>query len=136
MKPKGRPQKIYTEEQKEEIKKAYKKTRNSKDKSRLLCIKLRVLQGLTLEHIASITEYSVSAVSHIISIYNRNGLQEVLVKKNGGNHRNMTPEEEKKFLEPFRQQALAGELLEVSEIIAAYSKVLNKRTFDWQEVTD
>ena len=48
-------------------------------------------------------------------------------KKHGGNHRNMTPEEEKKFLEPFRQQALAGEILEVSEIINAYENKLNKK---------
>src|ERR1035437_1951297 len=72
MKTKGRPQKIYTEDEKIEIKKAYKKTHNPKDRS-------------------------------------------------------MTPEEEKEFLEPFRQQALAGEILEVSEIINAYANKLNKK---------
>jgi len=37
MKVKGRPQKIYTEDQKEEIKKTYKGNHNSKDHDRLLC---------------------------------------------------------------------------------------------------
>ncbi|MFL0198640.1 winged helix-turn-helix domain-containing protein [Clostridium sp. WILCCON 0269] len=39
----------------------------------------------------------------------------------------MTPEEDKEFLEHFREQALAGEILEVSEIITAYSNKLNKK---------
>ena len=39
----------------------------------------------------------------------------------------MTPEEEKEFLEPFMQQALAGGILEVSEIIKEYSNKLEKK---------
>ncbi|MDD2402740.1 MAG: hypothetical protein PHD60_11180 [Clostridia bacterium] len=60
MKTQGRPQKIYTEEQKAEIKKAYKKTHNPKEHNRLLCLKLRVIQGLTIEQISRITELSLS----------------------------------------------------------------------------
>lgn len=127
MKTKGRPQKIYTQEEKIEIKKAYKKTHNPKDRSILLCVKLRVVNGLSSEEISKITEYSLSRVSHLISLYNRFGIEELAIKKYGGNHRNMTPEEEKEFLEPFRQQALAGEILEVSEIINAYANKLNKK---------
>jgi transposase len=127
MKTKGRPQKIYTEEQKAEIKKTYKRTHNPKDRTRLLCIKLRVVQGLTLEQISDITEYSLSTISHVISSYNKHGIDEILIKKYSGNHRNMTPEEEKEFLKPFKQQAIAGEILEVSDIITAYSNTLNKK---------
>jgi transposase len=127
MKTKGRPQKIYTEEQKAEIKRAYKKTHDSKDRNKLLYLKLRVVQGFTIEHISVITEYSLSTVSHLISSYNINGIDEMLIKKYNGNHRNMTPDEDEKFLEPFRKQAIAGEILEVSEIITAYSNILNKK---------
>lgn len=127
MKTKGRPQRIYTEKEKLEIKKAYKSTHNAKARSRLLCVKLRVVNGLSLEEISHITEYSLSRVSHLISLYNRFGLEELEIKKYGGNHRNMTPEEENEFLEPFRQQALAGEILEVSEILSAYENKLNKK---------
>jgi transposase len=127
MKTKGRPQKEYTEEEKSEIKKAYKNTHNVKDRNRLLCVKLRVVNGLSLNEISNITEYSLSRVSHLISLYNRLGIESLAPKKCGGNHRNMTPEEEKEFLEPFRQKALKGEILEVSEIITAYEKELNKK---------
>ncbi|WP_297430579.1 winged helix-turn-helix domain-containing protein [Clostridium sp.] len=127
MKSKGRPQKIYTQEEKDEIKKAYKNNHNPKDRGRLLCIKLRVVNGLSVEEISKITEYSLSTVSHVISLYNRFGIEEVAIKKYKGNHRNMTPEEEKAFLEPFRKKALAGEILEVSEIITAYENKLNKK---------
>ena len=126
MKTKGRPQKIYTQEEKNEIKKAYKKAHNPKDRNILLCVKLRVVNGLSTEEISKITEYSSSRVSHLISLYKRFGIEELATKKYGGNNRNMTAEEEKEFLEPFRQQALAGEILEVSEIINAYENKLNK----------
>ena len=105
----------------------YKKTHNPKDRTRLLCVKLRVVNGLFLEKISIITEYSQSTVSHVISLYNRFGIEELLIKKYGGNHRNLTPAEEKEFLEPFRQKALAGEILEVSEIIIVYSNKLDKK---------
>jgi len=127
LKTKGKPQKIYTEEQKTEVKKAYKEAKNSKEHNRLLCLKLRVLKGLTTGQISEITELSFSTVSHVISVYNRSGIEAIKIKKYGGNHRNMTPEEEKEFLEPFKKQATAGEILEVSEIITAYSKALNKK---------
>jgi len=127
MKTKGRPQKIYTEEQKTAIKKVYKKTHGAKDRNKLLCLKLRIVQGFTIEHISEITEYSLSTVSHVISLYNKNGIDEILTKKYNGNHRNMTPDEEKTFLEPFRKQAIAGEILEVSDIIRAYSNTLSKK---------
>jgi len=61
------------------------------------------VQGLTIEQILRITELFLSTVSHVISLYNRYGIEEVKIKKYGGNHRNMTLEE-KEFLEPFKKQ--------------------------------
>lgn len=127
MKTTGRPQKIYSNDEKMAVKKAYKETHNKKDRNRLLCVKLRVVNGLTINQIVSITELSYSTVSHVISEYNRFGLQEIFTKKMGGNHRNMSVEEEIKFLAPFMEQASAGEILEVSKILIAYSETLNKK---------
>ena len=37
-----------------------------------------------------------------------------------GNRRNMTPDEERAFLEPFREKAARGEILDTREIMDAY----------------
>ena len=132
----GRPQKTYTEEQKQEIKKAYKKSKDVKERSRLLCIKLRVLKGMSSCQIAVITDLSPNYVDIIISNYTANGIDSILAKKQTSHNRNMTPEEEKTFLEAFKAKANAGELLEVSDIIVAYSVALNNKKVSKSTVYD
>lgn len=124
---KGRPQKEYTEDQKREVKNAYKKCRNVKEKNRILCIKLRVIKGMNTRQISSITELSEGYVKHIIGEYAKDGLRAVKAQQQTSHHRNMTPVQEEEFLKKFREQAIAGQILEVSSITEAYSKTLNKK---------
>jgi len=136
MKSKGRPICNYSEEDKLEIKKAYKKSRNVKERNRLMCIKLRVVQGMTTSQISKIVDFSEGTIDQIISTYNRKGIESVKAKKQTGHNRNMTPEEEQAFLEPFREKAIAGEILEVSDIISAYSAALNNKKVSKSTVYD
>ena len=48
----------------------------------------------------------------------------------------MTPEQEQAFLEPFREKAIAEEILEVSDIISAYSVALNNKKVSKSTVYD
>lgn len=123
----GRPQKIYSDEQKLEVKKAYKKCHNAKEKSRLLCLKLRVIKQMPTKQIASILDLSEGYIDSIINQYSHKGIESIAAKKQGGNHNNMTFQEEIDFLVPFHKKAIVGEILEVSEIIKAYSDKLNKK---------
>jgi len=48
----------------------------------------------------------------------------------------MTLEQEQAFLEPYREKAIAGEILEVSDIISAYSVALNNKKVSKSTVYD
>ena len=93
----------------------------------MLCIKLRVVQGMSASEIATIVDYSALTIEKLISSYNKNGIESIKAKKQTSHNRNMTPEEEKAFLKPFMEKAEAGEILEVSQIIKAYSEALNNK---------
>lgn len=132
----GRPQKEYSEEQKSEIKRIYKNSRNATERSRLLCVKLRVLKGMPTKQIATITDYSEGYIDILLKEYNNYGIEKVLSKKRVGNHRNMTVEQETEFLKPYKEKAVAGEILEISQIIKDYSKALNGKKVSKSTVYD
>lgn len=122
----GRPQMKYEESQKTEVKKAYKTSTDTKEQKRLLCLKLRIEQGYNAKKIAEIVEFSEIQVRTVISKYNRKGLNSVLRGKFGGNHRNLSYEEEEAVLAPFLKEAQKGHILIVPEIQRAYETVLGK----------
>ena len=122
----ARPQKQYSEEQKDEIKKAYKDSKNPKEHHRLLCLKLRVCKGYSTNKIAEIVEYKPTYVDELISKYNRNGITDIAIKKQVGNRRNFSVEEEKEFLQTFQKQAEAGQMLVINDIQTAYEKLFGK----------
>jgi transposase family protein len=59
-------------------------------------------------------------VSKWISIFSNQGTQGLMNKPKGGNHRNMTFEQEEEFLKQFEERAKKGELLSTNEIKEAY----------------
>lgn len=123
----SRPQKQYSEEQKDEIIKAYKSCKKAKEQKRLLCIKLRVCEGYKTKQISEITGYTPTFVDEIISRYNRLGLPDIFIKKQVGNRRNLSCEAEMDFLKTFYKQAEAGQMLIISDIQTAYEKLVGKQ---------
>src|SRR5665647_1940784 len=107
MRSKGRPILNYSEEDKIEIKKAYKKSHNLKERNRLLCVKLRVVQSMTSLQISKIVDFSIGTIDQIISSYNRNGIEAIKAKTQTAHSRNMAPDQAHALLDPFRQQAVA-----------------------------
>lgn len=122
----GRPQKTYSEEEKTAIKKAYKKCKNTKEQKRLLCLKLRIVKGFSSKYISQIVGYTSSFVNEIISTYTKQGLAGMNAKKQGGNRKNLTFLQEKELLDSFSKQAECGKMLEVSDIIAGYEKLVGR----------
>ena len=59
-------------------------------------------------------------MSKWISIFSNQGTQGIMNKPKGGNHRNMTFEQEEEFLKQFEERAKKGELLSTNEIKEAY----------------
>jgi len=122
----ARPQKIYSEEEKSAIKKAYRKCKNIKEQKRLLCLKLRIVKGFSSKTISEIVGYCPSFVDEIISTYNKQGLNGIKAKKQGGNRKNLSFQQEQELLDSFSKQAENGKMLEVSDIIAAYEKLIGR----------
>jgi len=122
----GRPQMIYQEMQKAEIKKVYKSSSDAKEQKRLLCLKLRMEHGFSAKQIAEIVEYSEIQVRSVISKYNKNGVNSILCGHQGGNHRNLSHEEEEAVLRPFLAKAEKGQILIVPDIHKAYEAALGR----------
>ena len=78
--------------------------------------------GKKLAEIATATGYSFSGIVKLVSKYREGGLGAIVENHYGGNRRNMSYEEESALLEPFWKKAEAGQIVEVSEIKAAYQE--------------
>ena len=120
----GRSQQIYSEEQKKEVRKAYRSSKDTKEQKRLLCLRLRVERSYPAKQIAGIVDCSEILVRKVISDYGREGLVGILRGKQGGNNRNMSYQEEEKLLAPFLAEAEKGRILIVSDIHKAYESAL------------
>lgn len=122
----ARPQRTYSEEDKTAIKKAYKKCKDTKEQKRLLCLKLRVVKGFSSKYISQIVGYCAAFVDQIISTFNREGLTGIDAKKQVGNRKNLTFQQEKELLDSFSKQAENGKVLEVSDIITGYENLIGR----------
>jgi transposase len=115
-----------TEENKKEIEEQMKKTKKVSVYKKLEVLLLRA-QGKKGTEIAEKTGYSPSHISVLISEYANNGIGYFQEEhRKGGNHRNMSKEEEQEFLEGFRKQAEAGQILNVGEIKKKYYETIGK----------
>lgn len=118
----ARPQKVFSEEQKAEIREALKQSKNTYEQKRLMILDIRAEKGANTEEIATMLGCSKSSVTHTISSYFRYGIERIKWIKQKGNRRNLTLEEENDLLKPFMEQANKGQMLIVSKIKAAYEQ--------------
>ena len=101
-----------TEEISNEIRMIRKTIKNKSEDIRLYAVELRGL-GKKNKEIAEILDVHEKVVSKWICIFANQGIQE----PKGGNHKNMTFEEEEKFLKQFEERAKKGELLSTNQRI-------------------
>ena len=114
-------------EEYEKIKTEEKATQDKQISRKLKVLMLRY-EGRENKTIAERTGFSETRVSHLITEYKKNGLKEYARKKYGGNHRNMTKEEEEEILEKFRKDAEAGHVVTAQEIKKASDEKLGRDT--------
>lgn len=113
-------QTVYSNEAKQEINKLYKKSKDAMEQKRLLCIKLRVVNGKKAREISEITGYTIGTAQDMISRYNKSGIEPFLYKKRPGNNRKLSVLDEQELLAKFQKTAENGEILVVSDIHKAY----------------
>jgi transposase len=93
---------------------------------RLMVVALRG-EGKRNAEIAKIVGIHRDSVGKIVKRFVLDGIDTLLEDgRKGGNNRNMSYEEEEALLEPFKQAALSGQIVEVSEIKSAYEKAIGR----------
>ena len=85
--------------------------------------------GAKRKEVAKDTGFSISHITQMTFSYQTKGIEAITSPSYGGNHRNMSFEDEEKLLEPFIKKAEEGTIVEVSEILSAYEEKLG-RTFE------
>ena len=118
---------IITDEELAEIQEARTKNRDKNVERRLKALELKA-QGRKGKEIAELTGYNQWYISKLAAKYHEGGIEAIIGNHYGGNHRNMTYEEETEFLSQFVDEANGGHLTDVSIIKAAYDEKVGHDT--------
>ena len=113
-------------EQEGEIEEARKKNKNVERRLHAL---LLYGKGVDRKEIAMRTGVAYNYICPLVVKYRDGGLSAIVESHYGGNNRHLTYEEEEAVLEPFRQQAQEGHIVETSAILRAYEAKVG-RTFE------
>lgn len=97
------------------------KTKGTKDFQRFQALYLRA-SGRKNKEVAQITDYTERHLSKMVKQYLEQGPESLLDKRNGGNSRKLSPEEEKAVLDEFLEQGESGQILTAKEIRLAFEE--------------
>ena len=114
----------FSEEQIKEIEQARKDNKDKRAEARLKALELRA-KGASANEVADATGFHAVSVTRLVAKYRDHGIEAIAGNHYGGNHRNMSVEEEAAILAPFKERAEKGELVEISEIAKAYQSAVN-----------
>ena len=119
-----------TRENAAEIRIAMQREKNKNLYRRMGAVALRG-EGKSNDEVAEITKYNTKYVSRLVSFYANKGLPALAEEgRKGGNHRNISTEQEQAFLDRFRQEAEKGHIITPAEIKVAYDELVGKETKD------
>ena len=113
----------FSKEEMAAIKVARRETKDKRADARLKALELRAA-GMELSEVSQATGFHAAYVSQLVAKYRDHGLEAISGNHYGGNHRNMSFEEEAAILAPFKARAEKGELVEINEIEAAYQQAV------------
>ena len=117
---------MITEEELAEIKEARRKNRDKNADRRLRALELKA-EGRKGKEIAELTGYSPWYISKLAAKYRKGGMEAITGNHYGGNHRNMTYEEEAEFLARFIDEADGGRITDTAAIKAAYDEKIGHK---------
>ena len=113
----------FSSEEIAEIKAARRETKDKRADARLKALELRA-EGMKSNEVAQATGFHAAYVTTLVAKYRDKGLEAISGNHYGGNHRNMSFEEEVAILAPFKERAEKGELVEISEIKDVYQQAV------------
>ena len=113
----------FSEGQIKEIEQARKDNKDKRAEARLKALELRA-KGASANEVADATGFHAVSVTRLVAKYRDHSIEAIAGNHYGGNHRNMSVEEEAAILVPFKERAEKGELVEISEIAKAYQSAV------------
>ena len=113
----------YSEADLEKIVTERKKNKDKRAEKRLHALELRA-KGKSAEEVSAATGFHKAYISQLTAKYRNGGIEAISGNHYGGNHRNMSAEEEAAFLEPYQVEAEKGQIVEVSKIKAEYEEAV------------
>jgi len=113
-----------TEEEKAEIQSAQRDTYPAHVHRHLLTLKLKAIDGLRSDEIASIVGIHKTSVNRVIARYKEESMEAMVGKRHDHGNRYMSLEEESAFLLQFQRRSEAEEIIETREIHQAYKKAV------------
>ena len=117
----------YSEVDRQVIAAARKKNKDKRAEKRLYALELRAA-GKSAVEVSAATGFHRAYISQLTAKYRARKIEAISGNHYGGNRRNMSVEEEASLLEPFREKAEKGQIVEVSEIRSSYEQAVGHRT--------
>ncbi len=114
----------FNEDEIRKIEQARKINKDKRAEARLKALELRA-KGYTGKQVSEATGFHASYVTTVVAKFRSGGIEAISGNHYGGNHRNMSVEEEAAILEPFKIRAQKGELVEIQEIAEAYQAAVD-----------
>ena len=114
----------FSEKEIEEIVQARRENKDKRAEARLKALEMRA-RGAKGKEIAIATGFHAAYAAQLAAKYKKGGIEAIAGNHYGGNHRNMSVEEEARILAPFRERAEKGELVEIREIKASYQAAVD-----------
>ena len=111
----------FSEAEIREIGQARKGNKNKRVEARLKALELRA-KGAKAKEVSEKTGFHAVSVTRLVAKYRNHGIEAITGNHYGGNHRNMSVEEERAILAPYKEEAEKGVLVEISEIAKAYQR--------------
>ena len=116
----------YSEEDRAIIADERKSNKDTRAEKRLYALELRAA-GKSAVEVSVATGFHRAYITQLSAKYHSGGIEAISGNHYGGNRRNMSMEEEAALLEPLRERAEKGQIIEVSEIKASYEQVVGHR---------
>ena len=98
----------FTEEEKSEIQRFQKGTYSTHVYKRLMTLKLKAINGMRSDEIATNVGIHRTSVNRIIARYKKEGMEAMVGKRHQHGNRYMSREEEVAFLSQFQRRSEAG----------------------------
>lgn len=121
----------FSENEIREIEQARRENKDKRAEARLKALEMRA-KGAKGKEISAATGFHSAYAAQLAAKYKKGGIEAIAGNHYGGNHRNMSVEEEAKILASFRERAEKGELVEIKEIKAAYQAAVDHPISDSQ----